>query len=518
MKAREKILPPTPSNLSDYIPAREIADKLVYSYLETIEIIYRVLHVPSFLEEYERYWLGLNTTGQTFVTKLLLVMAIATVFQPQDEAAVLRSSALQWIYKAQTWLNTPFDKYRLTIEGLQIQCLLLVARLAHDVDGDLLWLSAGYLVRTAMQMGLHLDAELYTTQKLHVQDIQLRRKIWATVLEIAVQTSMDSGGLPLISVNDYDCKPPLNSNDLPRSNNAEDFLASVRPQNVLTQSSLQLMLTNSLPIRLEIAAFVNDFRISSMAYEKTMRLSEKLLMAINANSELFQTFQATSSRPPNFHISMIELITRQFLFALHYPYALKARTDQTFYYSRKICLDTSSLFLSSFSRTKDNSCINLRLWGGGIFRAVPLQFTCFVADELFYQIESGPGPAIMTTSITDRRNELRNYIQEYKIFTLDRVKNGHPNVRSHIMCSALLAHVDAVLAGSPAEENILRTLKSSLIVCYEMLLLQSEGSTPHSGLCEPDVQLQSSVDVPEAECLQVSDMVHDVYFSDWTKH
>jgi hypothetical protein len=518
VKAHEKILPPAAPQLNDYIPVRDIVDRLVHSYLETVEPIYRVLHVPSFLQEYERYWFASSSTNKTFVTKLLLAMAIATVFQPQNEAAVLRSSALQWIYTAQTWLSTPFDKYRLTVEGLQIQCLLLIARLVHDVDGDLLWLSAGYLVRTAMQMGLHIDADLYTLRKLSPQDIQLRRKLWATVLEISVQTSMDSGGVPLISENDYDCKPPLNMDDQPQKIDAETLLACVQPQTVFTQSSLQIMLTNSLPLRLEIAAYVNDFRRSSTTYGKTMQLSEKLLKVCNTNAALIQTFQTSSSHPSDFHVNMVELVIRQFLFALHYPYALQAKSDHTFYYSRKICLDTSLLFLSSFSQTKNDSCINVRLWGGGIFRALPQQFTCYVADELFYQIESGATSAIMTTPSSDRRSELRKYIQEYATFTLARVKNGHPNVRSHVMCSALLAHVDAVLAGSRVEENILATLKNSLMVCDKILQAQLEESPQQSYRFECDAQGQVGVDATGAGRVQKDNTVREIIVSDSTSN
>ena len=224
VKARYKTPLLFTSHPSGYIPAREVADKLVQSYLETFESIYRVLHIPDFLQEYEKYWLDPNMASQTFVTKLLLIMAIGTVFQPHDEVTVLRLSALQWMHVAQAWLSNPFDKYRLTTEGLQIQCLLLLTRLAHDIDGDLLWISAGHLLRVAMQMGLHIDAELYSHRKLAAQDIQLRRKLWATVLEIVVQTSMDSGALPLISTDDYDCKPPLNVDDMNRKQISMTFL------------------------------------------------------------------------------------------------------------------------------------------------------------------------------------------------------------------------------------------------------------------------------------------------------
>lgn len=230
----------------DHVPPREMADKLVQSYMQTFGSIYRVLHIPKSLEEYELYWSNPETSSQAHVVaKLLLVMAIGTVFQPRQEAFVLRSSALQWIYVAQTWITTPFDKCRLTIEVIQLQCLLIFARLVHDVDGDLLRLSAASLLQTAMQIGLHIDAEINDFPNISPQEIQLRRNLWAMVLEIVVQMSVDSGGIPLIRASDYDFKSPVNMDDMVFKNNMDEFVSFIQRPDVFTDSTLQFMLTVS---------------------------------------------------------------------------------------------------------------------------------------------------------------------------------------------------------------------------------------------------------------------------------
>ncbi|EXJ84173.1 hypothetical protein A1O3_04840 [Capronia epimyces CBS 606.96] len=508
IKADEKILPQVAPDLSDYIPGREVADKLVHSYLETFECIYPVLHVPSFLSEYEGYWLDPKIASNTLVTKLLLVMAIGTIFQPQAEVATLRPSALQWIYVAQTWLSTPFDKQCLTVEGMQIQCLLLLARLAYDVDGDMLWLSAGYLVRAAMHIGLHIDAESYTFQKPCPQDIQHRRKLWATVLEIVVQTSMDSGGLPMISANDYDCKPPLNADDMEQKD-LDGFLSTVKPHDQFTQSSLQIMLVRSLPLRLEIAAFVNNFRPESGTYDKAIQLSEKLLKECSANSALLQTFKKSSSGPTDFQVNLVELMTHQFLLALHWPYALKAKSYRTFYYSRKVCLDSALLLSSNSSQTQGDAYTHLRIWGGGLFRAVPLTTTSLIAEELFDQIETDAASFSKNATLLDRRNGLCKYIQDYVQFALVRIRHGQPDVKGHMVFSAVLAKAEALLSGNPVEESILAALQKSLTICYEVLREQIGGLSPQLRPPKSGTQLQlgigDTVDAPLTGNIMTSD-------------
>ncbi|CAN9212982.1 unnamed protein product [Alternaria alternata] len=46
----------TVSSLRDLLPDRSITDRLVQKYLSTFETTYRILHIPTFQNAYERYW------------------------------------------------------------------------------------------------------------------------------------------------------------------------------------------------------------------------------------------------------------------------------------------------------------------------------------------------------------------------------------------------------------------------------------------------------------------------------
>ena len=54
------------------------------------------------------------------------------------------------------------EKDRLSISGLQVQCLLILACQTLSVGRGLIWIAMGTLVRTAMQMGLHRDPKYFT--------------------------------------------------------------------------------------------------------------------------------------------------------------------------------------------------------------------------------------------------------------------------------------------------------------------------------------------------------------------
>lgn len=96
----------------------------------------RILHIPSFTREYAQYWKDPKLASNTFILKLVLVLSIGTSLYTRTDVE-LRLSVRQWIYAAQTWFASPFEKSRLCLNGLQTYCLLLIARQVNGVESDL---------------------------------------------------------------------------------------------------------------------------------------------------------------------------------------------------------------------------------------------------------------------------------------------------------------------------------------------------------------------------------------------
>lgn len=137
---------------------KEIADQMAHLYVTRFESVFRILHIPSFWIEYERYWSDPTEAETILQLKIQLVMALGTsIHQDPIGLTDVYSMARQWICAAQEWLSGPMKKNRISIGSLQMQCLLILARQLLAVGGDVVWISMGTVVRTAMQMGLHRD-------------------------------------------------------------------------------------------------------------------------------------------------------------------------------------------------------------------------------------------------------------------------------------------------------------------------------------------------------------------------
>src|SRR5687767_8599989 len=100
----------------------------------------------------------------------------------------------------------PRFKSRLSIHALQINILLLIAReLVGGGNGPSIWLSAGDLLRRAMAMGLHRDTASLSDPT--ILDIQMRRRLWNTILEIALGASLASGASPMLDLDLFETEP-----------------------------------------------------------------------------------------------------------------------------------------------------------------------------------------------------------------------------------------------------------------------------------------------------------------------
>jgi hypothetical protein len=148
---------------------------------------------------------------------------------------------------------------------------------------------------------------------------EIRRRLWATILKMAVQSSLDSGMPPLISHNDFDCKPPSNTNDLDIDDTTKTPLLSY-PQGYFTQSSIQLCILKSLRVRLEVAVMINDSRIDP-SYDEALKLSRDITDAFRDGAVIMQANPSISAmpndiQPTKFHKSIVSLLTRRFLVAL----------------------------------------------------------------------------------------------------------------------------------------------------------------------------------------------------------
>ncbi|KAH7305588.1 hypothetical protein B0I35DRAFT_483931 [Stachybotrys elegans] len=290
-EVKSRVVDPTSLSgpLQDFMPSREICDELIRLYLQTFEAVLRVLHVPSLQRDYLRYWSNPQAASEPLTLQLLLIMAIGTCFYHDIGATepTLHIQAAHWIRACHLRLAVPCRKKDVNLRGIQSQCLLAIALLTNTntLGGDLVWTTTASLVQNAMRIGLHISPGQFSVTPL---DSEIRRRLWVTILELAVQSSLDSCNNPIISTDALKCEHPSNLNDI-QINDSIETLPAGYPATTFTQSSMQRALLESLPIRLRIVEALRQAQ-GELSYATALRLGAELTDACRDTSKLMDTF------------------------------------------------------------------------------------------------------------------------------------------------------------------------------------------------------------------------------------
>ncbi|KAI1086910.1 hypothetical protein F5B19DRAFT_500684 [Rostrohypoxylon terebratum] len=468
-----RILPWTQGQYGRHLPTKSLADELFDAYLRTFESVYRILHVPASKRAYDALWENPSLASSAHVVQLQLCLAIGACIY--DDVFTLRPQAQQWIREAEHWL-IPSGKVRATVFDFQTMCLLQLARqTSQHLPENQVWASSGALIRAAMSAGLHRDpTRLLAMPPL---EVEIRRRLWTTIIELALDSSIDAGGPPMLSPDDFDCLLPLNLNDEDLDLDGDDKFLPHSP-NEYTDTSIQIALGRTQAVRLSIAKYVNCIKVNH-SYPETLKLSTGFM---NDYRSLVKYLYSLRPRPTKFQQQYCEFVMTRYIFALHVYYMPRALKDPgLFYTSRTLCVDTALRFVtfllplpSSFQEPFlatlhrivpfEEHCsdfVRLFLCGGGPFRSIPWKSFMVIAADLATMLrqahDTSPWMSVVPFNQTQSGSRARSIetitlLREAAKLTKTRMYAGHHNVKDLIWVNVNLAGIEAAMKGIPAEQ------------------------------------------------------------------
>lgn len=449
IKAQQRPLWPTLPTTD--LPPKDLADTLVNIYLRTIETIYRVLHIPTFRREYDAFWLSGMTpdADMAFAIQLKLVLAIGAVMY--DDHFTLRSSAIQWIYEAQTWISEPDSKARLGIQFLQSSILLLLAQEIVGIDGGLSWISVGGLFRKAAYMGLHRDP-LYLPKSTKFVS-EMRRRLWSTIVEISLQSSLESGAPPLFSLNDFDTDPPGNFDD--DQIVSEDPMP--KPEETFTQMSIALALRKTFQFRLSITELLNGLG-THHSYEEILRLDSELRKSYRTVCRTLQGHRFTSEKSPSqFETRALDFIIHRYFLVLHMPHFGASRHETTYTFSRNVvveaslkawytvCPVSSIIAAPACDETtvqRQNDLTRFAKCGSGLFRINSMQACFLVAAEVMTQLQEED--SLVPVPL---RHDLISVLEDGKKWAFECLEAGETDTKDYLFLSLVSTLISGLICG-----------------------------------------------------------------------
>ncbi|KAI1746966.1 hypothetical protein F4782DRAFT_522836 [Xylaria castorea] len=473
--------------LRESIPAKSICDQAIDGYLRTFEPMFRILHVPSFMREYESYWTQAEPAPNQFLMKLTMVLTVGAIFLPDRSMAnEIKRTARNWVYAVQWWLIGPTERDAMSIDGIQVFCLLLLARQTSALGGAASIITEA-LSKLSFTLGLHIDPRYHSLTPF---ESELRRRLWLTVLELTAITSLNSTLPLLLVVDDYHVPLPSNIADSKlgknESESAQDRHATKHEE---LDCSLQLLLARSLRLRAQIIHELNDSSHEAV-YEKAIAQSNNLQAHCCELAAVLQPEDETTREEADvptvaisFHHKFLDTYFRRLILFLHRPFAHQARQDHRFLLSRKTCLE-SSLIMAAHTETMDLQrgtlddfsycCIS----GGGMFKGAMGQDVILeMSLEIVTQLEE---EGLVDPQKTRRRDPLARLLQGHRQPLMRYLRHvqgqwrhvirlGRPSLKQYLFVTCILSHIEAMEAGQDTKAAMLDAIRRVLRECTVLL-------------------------------------------------
>ncbi|OJJ01879.1 hypothetical protein ASPVEDRAFT_98490, partial [Aspergillus versicolor CBS 583.65] len=471
------------SGLRNTVPSREKCDELVRCYLRTFEGVYRVIHVSTFWSEYEEFWArsGADSDTSSFLVKLVLILAIGTVFYPSDGNAEYTQQVQKWIYAAQWWLGGPSEKFTVNLDGLQTMCLLLIARKACGL-GSSPWLSTGTLMRAAMAMGLHRSPTNFPS--LSKLQAELRLRLWATVVELVLQDALESGTPALIPAH-FDTVVPSNVDDNDLGPDTASVSASAISDQV-TDTSVQILVQESVQLRMQILNVIHDGK--GQSYQQALDLGGKMRAVCRSATAFLHSVNTRRRRGSSlelgeFHAKFIVCQLHWYILALYMPFLVQTRKDRQYYYARKACLESASVIVSyaDTSQSPVGDFLRLCLSGKGTFKGpLGLDVISALCLEIVTQLEEDllpglPGPEGNSfDGLADAsRDHLIDILEQIKNHLFQTIASGTPSMKRFGLLSAVLGQIHAMKTGQDVKRAVYDAATQSFKKCLSALQMST---------------------------------------------
>ncbi|KAH8889415.1 hypothetical protein GQ53DRAFT_216107 [Thozetella sp. PMI_491] len=315
---------PLQKRMADMLPGKHSCDRLLDSYLTFGEGFSRIVHVPTFRNEYEQYWAD-GMCNDTFLPRLLCMLAIASKYEigsriPTAELPDGVHAPTVWTI-VRGWLDGLRGKQRVDLNTLQTELLLLHTQwtiMPRDQDA---WTQLGSVVRMAMTMGLHRDPSEFP--QLSVFSGEIRRRLWFAIMDMDLQVALLCN-LPCAARDDeYSCAPPRNLDDS-QLTPAMKELPDAEPMDQSTTYQMQAFLASTLPFRMNAVALIS--RLDSVRdYGEVLEVGGRLERMLDDINCLFprQYSPDPQQRYRDWRLRFtLDFHVRRALLALYRPFAL----------------------------------------------------------------------------------------------------------------------------------------------------------------------------------------------------
>ncbi|KAF6824637.1 fungal specific transcription factor [Colletotrichum plurivorum] len=331
--------PASREEILDCIPSKQVLDRYISYYFNSLDLASAAVHTGKFLREYENFWQSSEETPVMWLGLLYSIMCMAVMSSEQAGFPEAEDSgSLVDLYREKTAQCLLLGRYAnggpYTWETLYHYVVIELSS-CKDVT-QTIGILHGISMNLLMQMGFHRDPSHFPSISTFTGE--MRRRSWVKSMEGDVQMAMQTGMPRRINDGYWDTLEPRNLNDSDFDEETTE-LPSGRPETEITPV-LQLIARSRMLVAVGAAIDIST-SVKQHAYSEIMAVDRKIK---DAEASIppplrMKALAASVTDPPMMimHRHYLVLMFRVAEIMIHRKYL--GTDEDSSAYSRKTCID-----------------------------------------------------------------------------------------------------------------------------------------------------------------------------------
>ncbi|KAG9239362.1 hypothetical protein BJ875DRAFT_188438 [Amylocarpus encephaloides] len=351
------------------LPPRPQVDRLVSSYFESMDMAPVIVHVRTFLKEYESFWLNPSETPVVWLGLLFGVLCLSIHCRDRESRNQeklpygLAHNREFHNYRERLVQCLIIGKYtnptRYTVETLCMYFAVEHFRCPDTQFGTYVLL--GMIVRIAMRAGYHRDPSYYP--KMSPYHAEMRRRTWTMVVQVDMAMSHQVGLPRMIQKGMYDTELPRNIVD----DDFDEHTVELPPPRADTDITLMSYVIAKHKICLVKAEIIDlTANVTAPPYSEVLRHDNLLDETVAALPSPFQAHAPDYIQNETPLRSMQRMYFRILIDSsrctLHRSYRMLGRTNPAYMYSRHISLSAAMQIIQHQAKDLSSSQLRRHKW------------------------------------------------------------------------------------------------------------------------------------------------------------
>ncbi|KAH8692313.1 hypothetical protein BGW36DRAFT_410754 [Talaromyces proteolyticus] len=378
----------------EFLPAKQDTDALVYFYLNHVEHLHRLLHVPTFNREYCSFWEPRRKRFPAMTALILAMISISACAAPGTSDSIhidpsIRKMPPKWISLCDDWLQSQGTKPRKLVY-YQVGCLLYIAKRFNNIRKKRFWSETGSLIQNAILDGLHCEIASDSPYQR-----EMKRRVWVVLRELDLQNSIGFELPTFLHTIEPTVSAPSNIRDEDFDESSKDVPVPA-PTSQYTRMSFQCLSSRSWALRLEISQRMFSTGSSRfLNYEEVLRYTHNLTQEIDSLPSWSESdYSGGTSQMPTLVSTLLQFQLKECILMIHRPYLRRSEKK------------SSLSEMISYSTSRDILLLNRKLAELGIQSLTLLRDDFPLASMTLTQIGLLPAKDPISFSIPSQESTI----------------------------------------------------------------------------------------------------------------